>query len=251
MKKKLKIKTDNIVLIILVLVFLFAIAKITLFVVDLNNNKQDNKKLIDEVIDKKIDKKEEKDDKKNLDFDKLLSINSDTVGWIKFNNDKINNPIVHTSDNSYYLTHSFYKKKNQAGAIFMDYRNNSFDDKNVILFGHNMSDDTMFGSLKDVFKDDFFKEKENNYIKVYNKDNELLTYQIFSYYIIEKEEYYITTTFSNDDEFSKFINTIRKRSKKNFDVNVDVNDNILTLSSCEGFGGTTKRKVIHLVRVNN
>lgn len=249
MKKKLKLKKDNIILIILVVVFLFATTKIILFVIDLNTNKSDNKKLIDEVIDKKVDEKEEKDDSEKIDFDKLLSINNDTVGWIKFNNDKVNNVIVHTTDNSYYLNHNFNKKKNQAGTIFMDYRNTSFDDKNVVLFGHAMTDDTMFGSLKDVFKDNFFKKKENNYIKVYNKDNEVLTYQIFSYYIIEKEEYYITTNFSNDDEFSKFIDTIRKRSYKKFDIDVNVNDNILTLSTCSGTGGTSKRKVIHLVRV--
>lgn len=251
MKKKLKLKKDNIILIILVVVFLFATTKIILFVVDLNTNKSDNKKLVDEVIDKKVDETEEKEDSEKIDFDKLLSINDDTIGWIRFNNDKVNNVIVHTTDNSYYLNHNFNKKKNQAGTIFMDYRNTSFDDKNVVLFGHNMTDNTMFGSLKDVFKDDFFKKKENNYIKVYNKDNELLTYQIFSYYIIEKEEYYITTSFSNDDEFSKFIDTIRKRSKKKFDIDVNLADKILTLSSCEGFGGTTKRRVISAKRIEN
>lgn len=250
MKKKLKLKKDNIILIILVVVFLFATTKIILFVVDLNTNKSDNKKLVDEVIDKNVDEKEVKDDSEKIDFNKLLSINSDIVGWIKFNNDKVNNVIVHTTDNSYYLNHNFNKKKNQAGTIFMDYRNTSFNDKNVVLFGHAMTDDTMFGSLKDVFKDDFFKKKENNYIKVYNKDNEVITYQIFSYYIIEKEEYYITTSFNNDNEFSKFIDIIRKRSYKKFDIDVNVNDNILTLSTCSGTGGrTTKRKVIHAKRV--
>lgn len=249
--KKLKLKKDNIILIILVVVFLFAMTKIILFVVDLNTNKSDNKKLIDEVIDKKVDEKEVKDDSEKIDFNKLLSINTDTVAWIRFNNDKINNVIVHTTDNSYYLNHNFNKKKNQAGTIFMDYRNTSFDDKNVVLFGHAMTDDTMFGSLKDVFKDDFFKKKENNYIKVYNKDNKILTYQIFSYYIIEKEEYYITTSFNNDNDFSKFIDTIRKRSYRKFDIDVNVNDNILTLSTCSGTGGTTKRKVIHCKRIEN
>ncbi len=248
-KKKRKLKVKNIILILLVIVFLFSITKIILFVVDLHNNKSDNKNLIDEVIDIETDKEKEENEK--IDFDKLISINSDTVGWIKFNKNKVNNPIVKTKDNDYYLNHSFDKKKNQAGTIFMDYRNTSFDDKNVVLFGHAMLDDTMFGSLQDVFKNDFFDEQDNGYIQLIDTDNEVLTYQIFSYYIIEKEEYYITTSFSNDNEFSKFINTIRKRSYKKFDIDVTIGDNILTLSTCSGTGGTTKRRVIHAKRVEN
>ena len=133
----------------------------------------------------------------------------------------------------------------------MDYRNKSFDDKNVVLFGHSMLDKTMFGSLHDVFKKDFFNTKENNYIQIINTDNEILTYQIFSYYIIEKEEYYITTSFNSDSEFKKFIDTIKKRSYKNFKIDVTTSDKILTLSTCSGTGETSKREVIHAKRVEN
>lgn len=245
-KRKLKLKVKNIILILLIIIFLFSITKIVLFLIDLNNNKKDTSDLVKDVVNKEIE--EEKETTK-IDFDKLLSINNDTVGWIRYNSNKINNPIVHTNDNSYYLNHSFEKKKNQAGTIFMDYRNTSFNDKNVVLFGHSMLDDTMFGSLSDIFKKNFLDNEENNYIQVYNIDNELLTYQIFSYYIIEKEEYYITTSFNNDSEFNTFLDTIRKRSYKKFDIEVSTNDNILTLSTCSGTGGTTKRKVIHAKRV--
>lgn len=246
--KKRKFKVKNILLILFVVVFLFSTTKIILFLFDSHNNKKETKELIQDVINIEI---EEEKEVFKIDFEKLLSINSDTIGWIRFNQDKVNNPIVHTSDNSYYLKRSFEKKSNQAGAIFMDYRNTSFNDKNVVLFGHAMLDDTMFGSLQDIFKNDFFDTKENNYIQIYNKDNELLTYQIFSYYIIEKEEYYITTSFKSDSDFNKFIDTITKRSYKKFDVEVSTNDNILTLSTCSGTGGTSKRKVVHAKRVEN
>ncbi len=246
--KKIKFKTKNILLILFIVVFLFSTTKIVLFLLDSNKNKNDTKELIQNVIS--IDIEEEKEVFK-IDFEKLLSINSDTIGWIRFNQDKINNPIVHTKDNSYYLKRSFEKESNQAGTIFMDYRNESFNDRNVVLFGHSMLDDTMFGSLQDIFKNEFFDKKENNYIQIYNKDNELLTYQIFSYYIIEKEEYYITTSFKSDSDFNKFIDTITRRSYKKFDIEVSTSDNILTLSTCSGTGGTSKRKVVHAKRVEN
>ena len=133
--KKIKFKTKNILLILFIVVFLFSTTKIVLFLLDSNKNKNDTKELIQNVIS--IDLEEEKEVFK-IDFEKLLSINSDTIGWIRFNQDKINNPIVHTKDNTYYLKRSFEKESNQAGTIFMDYRNESFNDRNVVLFGHSM-----------------------------------------------------------------------------------------------------------------
>lgn len=223
--------------------------KIGFFLLDLYKNKKSIEKLMKIVIEKKID--EEPEETFKIDFNKLISINEDTIGWIKFNKEKVNNPIVHTNDNAFYLKHSFEKKYNQAGTIFMDYRNTSFDNKNVVLFGHSMPDNTMFGSLQDVFQKDFFNDKENNYIQIFNKENELLTYKIFSYYIIEKEEYYITTFFENENKFKEFIDTITKRSYKNFNIEVFPSDKILTLSTCQGASGTSKRKVIHAKRVMN
>lgn len=255
-KRKLKLKKDNFLILILSTILIVSTINIILFLVDIKTNNGDNKKIIKDVtldnkhIDKNNNKKND-NNSKEIDFNKLLSINEDTKGWIKYNNDKINYPIVQSNDNSYYLKKSFNGKTNQSGTIFMDYRNKSFSDKNVVIFGHAMTDGSMFGSLKDVFKKDFFNNKENNYIKIIDTNNQKFTYQIFSYYIIEKEEYYITTSFNNDSSFNKFINTISKRSYKNFKIKVTKDDNILTLSTCSGTGNTTKRKVVHAKLIKN
>ena len=200
------------------------------------------------LVDPGIDKEEGKE-KITIDFPKLFEINKDTVGWIKYNDDKINYPIVQAKDNDYYLKLAFDGKKNQSGSIFMDYRNFSFDDRNVVLFGHSMLDGSMFGSLREIFKDDFFNNSENNYIKIYTPDEGELTYQIFSYYITDVEEYYITTSFT-EASFQEFIKTIVSRSEKNFNVEVNSNDKILTLSTCSGTGGTSRRKVVHAKRID-
>ena len=246
-KRRLKLKVKRILFLLLIIIFLFSTIKVLLFLKDLSVNKNDNKKLEDEIVDTTVNNEEKIT---RIDFDKLFSINNETVGWIKFNEDKINNPIVKTKDNSFYLNHAFDKSKNQAGTIFMDYRNFTFDDRNVVLFGHAMLDNTMFGSISDVFDKDFFEKKDNNYIEIINTNNETLTYQIFSYYVIEKEEYYITTSFNGEHDFTAFIDTIKKRSYKNFNIDVTTTDYILTLSTCSGIGNTTKRKVIHAKRVN-
>ena len=182
----------------------------------------------------------------NVDFSKLKSINSDTVGWIKVNGTNINYPFVQTNDNTYYLKKDFNKKYNSAGWVFMDYRNDATNfDQNTIIYAHSRYNQTMFGSLKNVIKEEWYDNKDNKYI-TFITENEYQTYQIFSIYQTEKEDYYIQTEFS-DDEFSKFINTIKQRSKKDFNVNVSNEDTLLTLSTCAN--NNKYRVVLHSVRV--
>lgn len=179
-----------------------------------------------------------------IDFERLEELNEDTAGWIVFNNQCVNYPLVQADDNTYYLNHSFKREENKAGSIFMDCRNNSFEDRNVVIYGHNMSNRTMFGSLKDVFRNKFWEEEDNDLIYVFDTDHCLRKYKIFSYYTVEKEDYYITTLFSNDVEYVEFLEAIQARSFGKTDVAVTADDHILTLSTCAGASGT-RRRVIH------
>ncbi len=250
-KKKLKLKKSGIIFLLLVGVFVFSTYKISCFLLETNNNNKLKEDLITEVItenkvDNNIDNNTLEDPQKfSVDFAKLLSKNSDTKGWIRYNSNKIDYPIVQASDNDYYLHRDFLKRNNMAGSIFMDYRNTGIDDQNVILFGHSMADGSMFGSLRDMLNKGFFDIPDNNFIEVVNLSNDILRYQIFSYYTIEKEEYYITPRFTNDKEYLTFLNTLKKRSFHNFDVDLTISDRILTLSTCYGYENTTKRKVVH------
>src|SRR5699024_811525 len=80
------------------------------------------------------------------DFDKLKKMNSDIVGYIEVDNTNISYPVAKSSDNSYYLNHSYTKEKNNIGSIFLDYRNDLDNlSKNNIIYGHGRLDNTMFG----------------------------------------------------------------------------------------------------------
>lgn len=174
------------------------------------------------------------ENKYTVNFNSLKSQNSDTVAWIKLKNTKIEYPVVKSKDNEFYLNHSFDKSNNTAGWVFADYKN-KFDgtDKNIVIYGHNRKDKSMFGSLKNVLTPDWYNIEENANI-VFITENEKCIYKVFSVYQIEKESYYIKTQFSNDSEYKKFIKTIKERSIKNFKTDVSENDSILTLSTCAG-----------------
>lgn len=186
----------------------------------------------------------------DVDFESLLKTNNETVGWINVNNTNINYPFVQGVNNTYYLTHSFDKSYNNAGWVYMDYRNNKeMDNKNTILYAHGRFDKTMFGSLYKTQYSSWYQDKSNHIIRV-STPSVNLSYQVFSVYKIEEESYYIKTSFSNDEEYSEFLNTIKSRSKYDFNVSLTSTDNIITLSTC---ANDKERYVVHakLIKKSN
>ena len=170
-------------------------------------------------------------------------MNSDIVGYIEVDNTNISYPVVKSSDNSYYLNHSYKKEKNNIGSIFLDYRNDLDNlSKNNIIYGHGRLDNTMFGSLNNLLDSSNLDSKESYYITL-STPNSIMTFKIFSVYTIPKEGYYIKTYFSSNKYFKEFLETIMKRSIYNFNTDLNTNDKILTLSTCkDNFG---KRVVVH------
>lgn len=182
-------------------------------------------------------------DSYEVNFEKLKSQNKDTIAYLTVNNTSVDNVVVKGSDNDYYLNHNFNKTSNVAGWIFADYRNR-FDgeDKNIIIYGHNMRDGSMFGTLKTALNPDWQNNKENKVVTLITEKGKF-KYEVFSTYIIEAEEYYLNTEFASDSEYEKFLNTLKKRSNHDFGVSLSTSDKILTLSTCSGNGN--KRVVLH------
>ena len=242
MKKKIIVKILMIVCIIGIIV---SLTNIVLWLLDNSENKK-----IQEELEEYIEEKEENNEKEEyyIDFNSLKEKNSDTVAYLKVNNTNISNIVVKGNDNDYYLKHNFNKNYNRSGWIFMDYRN-KFDgsDKNIVIYGHNTADGSMFGTLRKVITKEWYLNKENYVITLFSKDKKL-EYQVFSTYSINVEDYYIKTNFENNTEFNKFVNTLRNRSVYNYNVMVDGNSHILTLSTCTSNG--KRRMVLHAKLVN-
>lgn len=178
----------------------------------------------------------------NVDLNDLKKINSDTVGYIKVNNTNINYPVVQTTNNTFYLSHTFDKTENKAGWVFMDYRNHNDNfDTNTILYAHGRLDNTMFGSLRKVIKEEWYTNPDN-YILQYSNDYYSSKWQVFSIYRVKETDDYIKTNFSSNEEYISFINLIKSRSIYDFNIDVNTNDNIITLSSCYN---DTDRMVLH------
>jgi len=91
----------------------------------------------------------------DIDFDSIFVINQETVGWIIIPGSSISYPIVQGNDNQHYLHHTFRGQSNSGGAIFLDHRDNSDLSDRARIYGHNMRDGSMFGSLQQWNGDTF------------------------------------------------------------------------------------------------
>ena len=172
--------------------------------------------------------------------EKLSNKNDDFKFWISIDNTKINHPVVQGEDNEFYLNHDFNKSKNSAGSIFIDSRVNS-DSKNVVVYGHNMKNGSMFADIELFKNKEFF---DNNKFIVVEKDGIQYIYEVFSvYYLSGENTDYLQTNFSSCEEFANFIHLAKERSL--FDSNKEISsENILTLSTCS-YEGNNFRTAIH------
>ena len=203
----------------------------------------------EEVIikeDTKEEKEEESEEKGEVvekltfDFDKLKSINSDTVGWITVDSTNIDYPIVKSSNNSYYLNHSFYKEENINGWIFENSSNSSyFDDENTVLFGHNTNGVTMFSELKSIYNGNL---GTNIDISIY-LENTTYYYKVFSVYLENPNNTSNISEYTNKE----IISDMKNKSKLNIDIEVTEDDKILTLSTCNNI--TEDRLILHAKKI--
>jgi sortase B len=180
----------------------------------------------------------EKDNKVEVpvNFKKLKKTNSDIYAWIRIPGlDVVDYPILrHPKNNEYYLKRSVKKEWSVYGSIFTeDYNSKDFSDFNTLVYGHNMKNGTMFGSLK-KFRDASFFE-ENRYIYIY-MENRILKYEIFAACTWDNKHILATRNFDVEQNRNSYLDDIFSvrdlNSQIKKDIEVTSSDRIITLSTC-------------------
>lgn len=178
--------------------------------------------------------------------EQLLKINPDTVGWIHIEGTNVSLPVVQktTKDgNKYYLKVAFDGSSNKAGTIFLDMRNvlNAEErSDNLILYGHNQKDKTMFGDLANYKNDtEFYSEHP---VISFSSNYRTDIYKIFAYFVtpvLESQtadgvifDYHNDLNFKDEAEYNEFIDNIMLRTQIITPVDVQYGDEFLTLSTC-------------------
>ena len=215
--------------------------------VEENNNYDYTVELTDDpdYVEETIEEVKSQYDFSNSSIKALKKVNKEVKGYLIVNNTEISYPVVQHSDNNYYLKRDIFKKKRYIGWIFFDYRNKipKFDFNNII-YGHNMPNGSMFGTLKKVLNSSW-RKKEGNMIITLQTEKGTYKFKIFSAYKVDYTTDYLKVNFTSSEDKEEFIKLIRGRSSFKSNVEVTSNDTILTLSTCAG--GNNKRLAVHAV----
>lgn len=164
-------------------------------------------------------------------FEDLQAVNDNIVGWVTVEGTKLNNPILQTDNNDFYLDHNFKDGYSRAGSVFMDYRNDVTDmSRNTILYGHAMKNGTMFGSLKNYMKQNYVDAHSTIYLDTLYEGYDV---EVFAAYETTIDFYYIETEFTTDEAFLHFVEEVEERSVIQTDVEIGAGDKIVTLSTCK------------------
>lgn len=176
------------------------------------------------------------------EYQELYDQNKDLVGWIYIMDTDVNYPVMQTVDDpEYYLRRDFYGNKDKAGTIFVDSRCNIVTPTtNTIIYGHNMTNGTMFGTLKNFLEESFYLSHRTI---IFNTIYEKRTYEIEAVGLSEvayqddanSYRYYNFVNAANEDEFDEFKDYVVEHSIFNKDVDITIDDEILTLSTCNSY----------------
>lgn len=159
--------------------------------------------------------------------------NSDIIARVYIPNTNIDEPVMQTTNNEYYLSHNNYKEDNIHGAIYMDYRIDLNKSKKILIFGHSSPYDNLdvvpFNELEEYYSSDYYKEHQDIILTL---ENEERYYKIFSVYIEPIDFKYMNLNFEDSDKWYEHLKTLKNKSSYNTNVDISKEDDILILQTC-------------------
>lgn len=175
---------------------------------------------------------------RDIDFPALQETNEEVIGWILIPDTQINYPLLQTTDNEYYLTHTWKKQYNAGGSVFMEqFCAGDMSDFNTIIYGHRMIDLSMFGSLK-YYKDDSYRQ-EHPAVYIATPER-IFRYEVFAAHEPGITELTYRLGITDDEMKQAFLDFTLSRTVIDTGIVPTTGDRILTLSTCTGHGHDTR-----------
>lgn len=164
---------------------------------------------------------------------------TEIVAWLQM--DAINYPVMQSSDNDKYLHHLPDGSYNYGGTLFLYSHNNPlFSDQSSFIYGHNMANGSMFGTLKHYAKSDY----TNHCFYVYLPDGTRRTYRFYSIASVKSDSNLYTWAFASDDSFLEWQTWVKEHSIYPNAPQPSKDAKYVTLSTCNGYAGTTSRLIV-------
>ena len=175
-----------------------------------------------------------------VDFDILRAQNPDIIGWIYSPDTPINYPIAQSEDNDYYLRRLTDGTRNTAGTIFVDFRNSAdFSDRNTLVYGHNMKNDTMFGTLSEYDSQSYYESHRTLWLLTPEQSWKLEPIAGF----VTRADSDSYTLFESREELVGYLEEALTRSGFESEVDPEQTERIVTLTTCT-YQGVDKRYIL-------
>lgn len=171
-------------------------------------------------------------------LNKIREQNSDIVGWLEIEGTSINYPVLQGNDDKYYMNHNYKKQKSKNGSIFLTSEYNwDIPSDNLLIFGHNLNNGTMFQELLKYSNEAFHKKHPIIRFTTMEDDAEYEIISVFKsrvYYKSEKNvfRYYYFVNANNEEEYNEFVKNAKKASLYNIDATAKYGEQLITLSTC-------------------
>ena len=201
-------------------------------------------------VEKELPKESEKPEPKRdlvlapikVDFDALLAINEDIIGWIYCEDTVIDYPVLYGVDNEKYLHTLYNKQYSAAGSIFLDaYNTKAFVDSTNVLYGHHMADRSMFATLDEWQKQDYFDEHPVMWLLTPTQDYRV---DLFSAYTVSAYDEAYTLFGSPGPSLDAWLKIMKSRSRVKCEMELDSEAKYVLLSTC-AYVFEDARSVVH------
>lgn len=193
-------------------------------------------KEITESSEQETDKSEKTDNTEEalelpvkIDFKSLLKKNEDVIGWLYCPDTPINYPVAQGKDNNEYLRHDLEGNYIISGTLFADYRNGvPGEDSIYIIYGHNMKNGTMFGTLSKYKSHEYYEEHPVIYYLTPDRN-----YIIEPFACLTVDRYdEIYTPDMPKEELLTLLTEYREKSALKSDTELTADDTVVTFSTC-------------------
>ena len=181
---------------------------------------------------------------------KLNKKNPDCIYWLKIPKTKIDYPVMYRpQDKDYYLTRNYKKKYAPSGALYISEKCDPEHGDNLIIYGHHMSNGTMFAHLEDYKDEKFYRKHKRIVLETLHGREEYQIMAAFTtpVYTGHDFEYYEFTTTEDPGEYAEFVSQVKERSIYDTGISAVYGQRLLTLSTCE-YSQKNGRMVIVAVR---
>ncbi len=170
----------------------------------------------------------------------------DMYGWIYMSDTQVDYPMMKDRDNAYYLYRNYKGEWTRSGSIFADCNlaNNFFANYNMVIYGHNMKDGSMFHSVAEWCNDAMIETYvKTTQIELYT-DEGLYIYDILSYYVDNSNDY-ARIAFTSASDYLNFLDTISRKSNTPTNREYTADTRICTLITCTNGSDADSRYVVH------